>query len=186
VPRVPSLEDVRDLAQGRPSSARAVGGNPHIGRLMVERALAETGATIVLLSLQELPDDAFVVPTAGMERPRLGSRSFRGAARPSSRCPRSRRTSAARRTRRCRSSAAQQLDAAVARRGANRAPGRRWRWDGARLPGAVDGDIQRLRRPGNADGDRRRVGESGDSRDPRRARRGVARPRCDDPHGGPR
>ncbi|MCC6675219.1 MAG: DUF917 domain-containing protein [Thermomicrobiales bacterium] len=62
-------EDLKDLARGAAFLGTGGGGNPYIGRLMVERALDESGAELELMDLSEVPDDAFVIPTAMMGAP---------------------------------------------------------------------------------------------------------------------
>lgn len=62
-------EDLKDLARGAAFLGTGGGGNPYIGRLMVERALDESGAELELLNLSEVPDDALVIPTAMMGAP---------------------------------------------------------------------------------------------------------------------
>lgn len=62
-------EDLKDLARGAAFLGTGGGGNPYIGRLMVERALDETGADLELMDLSDVPDDAFVIPTAMMGAP---------------------------------------------------------------------------------------------------------------------
>ncbi len=63
------IEDLPDLARGAAFLGSGGGGNPYIGRLMVERAMRETGRPLELLDLEELPDDAFVITTAMMGAP---------------------------------------------------------------------------------------------------------------------
>ena len=64
-----SREDLKDLGRGAAFLGTGGGGNPYVGRLMVERALDETGREIELLDLSEVPDDALVIPTAMMGAP---------------------------------------------------------------------------------------------------------------------
>lgn len=64
-----SREDLKDLARGAAFLGTGGGGNPYVGRLMVERALDETGREIELLDLSEVPDEALVIPTAMMGAP---------------------------------------------------------------------------------------------------------------------
>jgi len=63
------ISDLPDLARGAAFLGAGGGGNPYIGRLMVERAIRETGRTLDLLDLEEVPDDALVIPTAMMGAP---------------------------------------------------------------------------------------------------------------------
>jgi uncharacterized protein len=60
--------DLLDLARGAAFLGTGGGGDPYIGRLMVERAMDE-GGRVELIALAELPDDAFVIPTAMMGAP---------------------------------------------------------------------------------------------------------------------
>jgi DUF917 family protein len=60
--------DVLDLARGAAFLGTGGGGDPYIGRLMVERAL-DDGCSVVLVPLEEVPDDWFVIPTAMMGAP---------------------------------------------------------------------------------------------------------------------
>lgn len=61
-------QDLLDLARGAAFLGTGGGGDPYIGRLMVERALV-AGGIVTLLPLEELPDDWFVIPTAMMGAP---------------------------------------------------------------------------------------------------------------------
>ncbi|MGI9253561.1 MAG: DUF917 domain-containing protein [Thermomicrobiales bacterium] len=63
------IEDLPDVARGAAFLGSGGGGNPYIGRLMVERAIRETGRPLELMTLDELPDDALVIPTAMMGAP---------------------------------------------------------------------------------------------------------------------
>jgi uncharacterized protein len=64
-----TVSDLPDLARGAAFLGTGGGGNPYIGRLMVERAMQETGRELELLALGDLPDDALVIPTAMMGAP---------------------------------------------------------------------------------------------------------------------
>lgn len=68
MPRTLTAQDLDDLARGAAFLGTGGGGDPYLGRLMVERALAG-GNQVELVSLEELPDDAFVIPTAMMGAP---------------------------------------------------------------------------------------------------------------------
>jgi len=68
VARELTRQDLLDLARGAAFLGTGGGGDPYIGRLMVERALDE-GGTVTLLPLDEVPDDWFVIPTAMMGAP---------------------------------------------------------------------------------------------------------------------
>ena len=58
-----------DLARGAALLGTGGGGDPYIGRLLVDQALRETGRTITVLDPDEIDDDAFVIPTAQMGAP---------------------------------------------------------------------------------------------------------------------
>src|SRR5215217_1947156 len=64
-----AMSDLPDLARGAAFLGTGGGGNPYIGRLMVERAMRETGRELELLALDDLPDDALIIPTAMMGAP---------------------------------------------------------------------------------------------------------------------
>ncbi|MFN8593644.1 MAG: DUF917 domain-containing protein [Thermomicrobiales bacterium] len=61
--------DLPDLARGAAFLGTGGGGNPYVGRLMVESAMRDTGRDLELLDLADLPDDALVIPTAMMGAP---------------------------------------------------------------------------------------------------------------------
>jgi uncharacterized protein len=61
-------ENLRDLARGAAFLGTGGGGDPYIGRLMVEQAVL-AGGRVVVVDLNELDDDAFVIPTAMMGAP---------------------------------------------------------------------------------------------------------------------
>jgi uncharacterized protein len=63
-----TLNDLRDLARGAALLGTGGGGDPTIGRLLVEAAMAE-GGVITLLDPDEVGDDALVIPTAMMGAP---------------------------------------------------------------------------------------------------------------------
>lgn len=62
------LTDTRDFARGAAFLGTGGGGDPYIGRLLLEQALARSGAAQIL-SVEDLDDDALVVPVAGMGAP---------------------------------------------------------------------------------------------------------------------
>jgi DUF917 family protein len=64
-----TASDLADLARGAAFLGTGGGGNPYIGRLMVELAMVETGRELTLLDLEDVPDDALVIPTAMMGAP---------------------------------------------------------------------------------------------------------------------
>jgi uncharacterized protein len=61
-------QDLLDLAVGAAFLGTGGGGDPYIGRLMVQVAL-DQGGTIDVLDPSEVPDDALVIPTAMMGAP---------------------------------------------------------------------------------------------------------------------
>src|SRR3954451_5071983 len=61
--------DLPDLARGAAFLGTGGGGNPYVGRLMVELAMRETGRPLELLDLDDVPDDAMIIPTAMMGAP---------------------------------------------------------------------------------------------------------------------
>jgi DUF917 family protein len=62
------LEHLRDLARGAAILGTGGGGDPFIGRLLVEQAIREHGP-VTIMDPDELDDDAFVIPTAQMGAP---------------------------------------------------------------------------------------------------------------------
>ena len=60
--------DLVDLARGAAFLGTGGGGDPYVGRLMVEQAMAE-GGRVELWALDEVPDEWFVIPTAMMGAP---------------------------------------------------------------------------------------------------------------------
>ncbi len=64
-----TIEDLPDLARGAAFLGTGGGGNPYVGRLMVESAMQETGRVLELLDLADVPDDALLIPTAMMGAP---------------------------------------------------------------------------------------------------------------------
>ena len=62
------VEDLPDLALGAALLGTGGGGDPYLGRLMVEQEYAH-GRTVRLLDPDELDDDALVIPTAGLGAP---------------------------------------------------------------------------------------------------------------------
>lgn len=59
--------DLEDLARGATLLGTGGGGDPHIGRLLVEQVLQ--GGVITMLDPDELADETFVIPTAQMGAP---------------------------------------------------------------------------------------------------------------------
>jgi len=60
--------DLEDLSRGAALLGSGGGGDPYIGRLMVREVL-RAGAEVTLWDLDEVPEEAFVVPTAMMGAP---------------------------------------------------------------------------------------------------------------------
>ncbi|MCI9889472.1 DUF917 domain-containing protein [Micrococcales bacterium 31B] len=60
--------DLTDMARGAALLGTGGGGDPYIGRLLAEQALARHGE-VSLVTLAELPDDAVVLPVAMMGAP---------------------------------------------------------------------------------------------------------------------
>jgi hypothetical protein len=61
-------DDLADLARGAAFLGTGGGGDPYCGRLMVERAL-DDGCTLEIIDLEDVPDDALIIPTAMMGAP---------------------------------------------------------------------------------------------------------------------
>ena len=61
-------QDVEDVAVGAAILGSGGGGDPYLGKLMCLQALRR-GKRIRLVDLEEVPEDAFIVPTAGMGTP---------------------------------------------------------------------------------------------------------------------
>jgi uncharacterized protein len=64
------LDDLEDLARGAAFLGTGGGGDPYAGQLMVRQAL-EAGGTLEVIDLQDVPDDALVIPTAMMGAPTI-------------------------------------------------------------------------------------------------------------------
>ena len=60
--------DLPDLCRGAAFLGTGGGGDPYIGRLMVQQAM-DLGHTVEIIDPTELPDDALVIPTAMMGAP---------------------------------------------------------------------------------------------------------------------
>ena len=60
--------DLEDLATGAAVLGTGGGGNPYIGKLLAQRAIREYGP-VTLVGVDEVADDALVVPTAMMGAP---------------------------------------------------------------------------------------------------------------------
>lgn len=63
-----TLDDVEDLVRGAAFLGTGGGGDPYVGRLMVNQAL-EDGGTVEIIDLNDVPDDALIIPTAMMGAP---------------------------------------------------------------------------------------------------------------------
>ena len=63
-----TLDDVEDLVRGAAFLGTGGGGDPYVGRLMVNQALEE-GGTVEIIDLDDVPDDALIIPTAMMGAP---------------------------------------------------------------------------------------------------------------------
>jgi len=61
-------DDLKDLCRGAAFLGTGGGGDPYIGRLMVEHAMDEAGP-VTIIDPSEVPDDALVLPTAMMGAP---------------------------------------------------------------------------------------------------------------------
>jgi uncharacterized protein len=63
-----SSNDLADLARGAAVLGTGGGGDPHVGRLLAEAALREHGP-VTLVDVEEVPEDAVVLPVAMMGAP---------------------------------------------------------------------------------------------------------------------
>ncbi|WNV77797.1 DUF917 domain-containing protein [Geodermatophilus sp. DSM 44513] len=66
--RTITADDLADLARGAAVLGTGGGGDPHVGRLLAEAALREHGP-VTLVGVDEVPDDAVVLPVAMMGAP---------------------------------------------------------------------------------------------------------------------
>src|SRR4051812_50106388 len=62
------IRELRDLARGAAVLGTGGGGDPYIGRLLAEQAIAQHGP-VTLVDVAEVPDDALVLPSAMMGAP---------------------------------------------------------------------------------------------------------------------
>src|SRR5438309_956362 len=60
--------DLEDLAVGAAVLGTGGGGNPYIGKLLAQQAIRQHGP-VTLVDVDEVPDDALVVPSAMMGAP---------------------------------------------------------------------------------------------------------------------
>jgi len=63
-----TFQSIDDIATGAAVLGTGGGGDPHIGKLMAQQAMAEHGP-VTVLDPNEVPDDAFIVPSAMMGAP---------------------------------------------------------------------------------------------------------------------
>jgi DUF917 family protein len=63
-----TFQDLEDLARGAAFLGTGGGGDPYCGRLMVQQALKE-GGVVEIIDLDDVPDDALIIPTAMMGAP---------------------------------------------------------------------------------------------------------------------
>jgi DUF917 family protein len=63
-----SFQDLEDLARGAAFLGTGGGGDPYCGRLMLEQAMRE-GGVVEIIDLDDVPDDALIIPTAMMGAP---------------------------------------------------------------------------------------------------------------------
>jgi DUF917 family protein len=66
--RTISSDDLTEIARGAAVLGTGGGGDPHVGRLLAEAALREHGP-VTLVDVDEVPDDAVVLPVAMMGAP---------------------------------------------------------------------------------------------------------------------
>ena len=62
------IRELRDLARGAAVLGTGGGGDPYVGRLLAEQAIAQHGP-VRLVDVAEVPDDALVLPSAMMGAP---------------------------------------------------------------------------------------------------------------------
>ncbi|MFF0250137.1 DUF917 domain-containing protein [Streptosporangium sandarakinum] len=66
-----TMDNLHDLADGAALLGTGGGGDPYIGRLLVEEQLRRTGRPVRVVSAEALADDALVVATAMMGAPTI-------------------------------------------------------------------------------------------------------------------
>lgn len=64
-------DDLPDLARGAAVLGTGGGGDPHLGKAMVDYALRAGDESVTVYDVDEVADDAFVVPIAGMGAPTI-------------------------------------------------------------------------------------------------------------------
>jgi hypothetical protein len=74
--RILDAPALRDLARGCAILGAGGGGNPHIGLLLALQATQDFGP-VSLVGLDELPDDALIMPCGGIGAPTVGLEKFR-------------------------------------------------------------------------------------------------------------
>ncbi|GAA4045594.1 DUF917 domain-containing protein [Nonomuraea soli] len=74
-----TLDTLRDLAEGAAVLGTGGGGDPYVGRLLVEQQL-RAGRAVRIIGVDELPDDALVLPCALMGAPTVFHEKLPGAA----------------------------------------------------------------------------------------------------------
>ena len=98
-------QDLLDLAVGAAFLGTGGGGDPYIGRLMVQAAM-EDGGEVVLLDPTEVPNDALVIPTAMMGAPTVLVEKIPSGEEAVASCAGSKTTSEEKHSPQCRSNAA--------------------------------------------------------------------------------
>lgn len=63
-------EDIEDLAIGAALLGTGGGGDPYLGKLMVQKCIRDNGS-IQMIDVTEVPDEAWVIPTAMMGAPTI-------------------------------------------------------------------------------------------------------------------
>ncbi len=63
--------DLVDFCRGAAFLGAGGGGGPYLGRLHAERVMTEE-KPVEIIGVDEVPDDALIIPTAGMGAPTVG------------------------------------------------------------------------------------------------------------------
>jgi hypothetical protein len=63
--------DLVDFCRGAAFLGAGGGGSPYLGRLHAERVMTEE-KPVEIIGVDEVPDDALIIPTAGMGAPTVG------------------------------------------------------------------------------------------------------------------
>ena len=176
-------EDMEDIATGGAILGTGGGGDPYVGKLMAQQAIKQYGP-VNLVDIDELPDDALVVPVCMMGAPTVMTEKAAAGRGADQRFPRARavawpedRRGALRR------GGWGQFHHAVRRCGHGRPAAGRWRRHGPRLSRAADGDLHHAWRFGDADGAVRRQGQFAGARDGQQCLDRAACPRGDGGNG---